>query len=99
MAEKMYRCKKNVAIILNLCKHIPMKRKPQQQTLSVRISEGLRTYLERARETMSSAQGESVSTSDVAKMLLERAKEDRLDDRLELADLLRQPTETLLMIR
>ena len=76
-----------------------MNRKPQQQTLSVRISEGLRTYLERAREAMSSAQGESVSTSDVAKMLLERAKEDRLDDRLELTDLLREPTETLLTIR
>jgi hypothetical protein len=76
-----------------------MDRKPQQQTLSVRISETLREYLERAREVISHTRGESVSTSDVAKMLLERARNDRLDGRLEVADLLGDPTEALLTIR
>jgi len=76
-----------------------MERKPQQQTLSVRISEGLRTYLERAREVVAGARGETVSTSDVAKMLLELAKGDRLDDRLEVAQVMQQPTEALISIR
>jgi hypothetical protein len=75
------------------------KRKPQQHTLSVRISETLRDYLERAREVIASSQGKSVSTSDVAKLLLELAKGERLDDRLEVTELLRHPTETLLGIR
>jgi hypothetical protein len=75
------------------------KRKPQQHTLSVRISETLRDYLERAREVIASSKGASVSTSDVAKMLLELAKGERLDDRLEVTELLRHPTETLLGIR
>src|SRR2546428_768413 len=76
-----------------------MKRKPQQHTLSVRISETLRDYLERAREVISTPKGESVSTSDVAKMLLEMAKGERLEDRLEVTELLRHPTETLLGVR
>jgi hypothetical protein len=74
-------------------------RKPQQQTLSVRISDTLREYLERARDVISQSRGESVSTSDVAKMLLELAKGNRLDDRLEVADLMKQPTQTLLGVR
>lgn len=67
----------------------------QQQTLSLRISDALRTRLERAKELMSSKTGESVTTSDVAKQFLESAREDRL----EVVDLMAQPTETLLQIR
>lgn len=69
-------------------------KKPQQQTLSVRISEGLRARLERAR-TLASKTGETVSTSEIAKQLLESAREDRL----EVVDLLADPTEALLQIR
>jgi hypothetical protein len=75
-----------------------MDRKPQQQTLSIRISDTLREFLERSKEVLSSARGESVSTSDVAKILLESAKEDRLDFRLEVADLQRNPTAPLVAI-
>ena len=67
----------------------------QQQTLSLRISDALRTRLERAKELMSSKTGENVTTSDVAKQFLESAREDRL----EVVDLLAQPTETLLQVR
>lgn len=69
--------------------------KPQQQTLSVRISEALRQRLERAKQLMSSKTGESVSTSEIAKQLLESAREERI----EVVDLLAAPTETLLQIR
>src|SRR5215467_10750586 len=69
--------------------------KPQQQTLSVRISEALRQRLERAKQLMSSKTGESVSTSEIAKQLLESAREDRL----EVVDLLSEPTKALLEIR
>jgi hypothetical protein len=69
--------------------------KPQQQTLSVRISEALRQRLERAKQLMSSKTGESVSTSEIAKQLLESAREERL----EVVDLMAEPTETLLQIR
>lgn len=69
--------------------------KPQQQTLSVRISEALRQRLERAKQLMSSKTGESVSTSEIAKQLLESAREDRF----EVADLMAEPTEALLQIR
>jgi hypothetical protein len=74
-------------------------RKVQQQTLSIRISESLREFLERSKNVISAARGESVSTSDVAKILLESAKDDRLDDRLEVAELQQHPTETLCAIR
>jgi len=67
----------------------------QQQTLSVRISEALRQRLERAKKLMSSRTGESVSTSEVAKQLLESAREDRL----EVVDLLSEPTKALQEIR
>jgi hypothetical protein len=76
-----------------------MERKPQQQTLSIRISESLREFLERSKQVISSGRGESVSLSDVAKSLLESAKEDRLDFRLEVADLQKSPTEALCAIR
>ena len=65
-----------------------MERKPQQQTLSIRITDTLRDFLERSRHVLSLGRGESVSTSDVAKILLESAKDDRLDSRLEVAELL-----------
>jgi len=69
--------------------------KPQQQTLSVRISEALRQRLERARKLMASTTGESVSTSEIAKQLLESAREDRL----EVVELLSEPTKSLVEIR
>ena len=43
--------------------------------------------------------GEAVSISDVAKTLLESTKDDRLDFRLEAAELLRSSTESLCRIR
>jgi hypothetical protein len=76
-----------------------VERKPQQQTLSIRVSDKLRDFLERSRQVLSSGRGESVSTSDVAKILLESAKEDRLDFRLEVAELQEHPTESLVGIR
>src|ERR1035438_887270 len=76
-----------------------MERKPQQQTLSIRISDTLREFLERSKHVLSSGRGEPVSTSDVAKILLESAKDDRLDYRLEVADLQQSATESLWAIR
>jgi hypothetical protein len=76
-----------------------MERKPQQQTLSIRISETLREFLERYKSVLSTSRGETVSTSDAAKILLESAKDDRLDFRLEVADLQREPTASLSAIR
>jgi len=67
----------------------------QQQTLSVRISEALRQRLERAKQLVASMTGEHVSTSEIAKQLLESAREDRL----EVVDLMAEPTKTLLEIR
>lgn len=72
-----------------------MAEKPQQQTLSVRISDTLRRRLERARQLSASKSGEPVSTSEIAKQLLESAR----DDRLEVVELLSAPTDTLLRIR
>src|SRR3989441_5196956 len=80
----------------------PMPEKPQKpekptqgQTLSLRISDALFARLERAKQLMSSKKGDSVSTSEVAKQLLESAREDRF----EVADLMAKPTDTLLEIR
>jgi hypothetical protein len=75
------------------------ERKPQQHTLSVRISEALQEYLERACGALSNGRGTPVSVSKVAKMLLEQARRDPLDDRLEVAELLGNPTEAMLGIR
>ena len=69
--------------------------KPQQQVLSVRISEALRQRLERAKQLVAAKTGESVSTSEIAKQLLESAREDRL----EVVDLMAEPTKALLEIR
>lgn len=74
----------------------PLTDKPQQQqTLSIRISEAIRQRLERAKELVASKTGETVSTSEIAKQLLESAREDRL----EVVDLLSEPTKALLEIR
>jgi hypothetical protein len=76
-----------------------VERKPQQQTLSIRISDTLREFLEAAKHVISNGRNESVSTSDVAKILLESAKDERLDFRLEVADLQQAPTESLVALR
>ena len=73
----------------------PPEKPQQQQTLSVRISKALRTRLEQARKRVSARTGESVSTSEIAKQLLESAREDRL----EVVDMLVNPTEALTQIR
>jgi hypothetical protein len=67
----------------------------QGQTLSLRISDALYARLERVKQLMSSKKGDSVSTSEVAKQLLESAREDRF----EAADLMAEPAEALLQIR
>jgi len=67
----------------------------QGQTLSLRISDALHRRLERAKRLLSSKTGETVTTSEVAKQLLESAREDRF----EVADLMENPTEALLQIR
>jgi hypothetical protein len=68
---------------------------PQSETLSLRISESLRRRLERIRELVSRTKGETVSTSEIAKRLLESAREDRL----EVAELLMNSTKALVEIR
>ena len=70
-------------------------KKPQQQTLSVRIDDTLRCRLERARQLSASKTGAAVSISEIAKRFLESAR----DDRLEVVDLLADPTGSLLQIR
>jgi hypothetical protein len=71
----------------------PMDRKPQQQTLSIRISDSLREFLERSKKVIAAGRTDFVSTSDVAKILLESAKDDGLDSRLEVAELGGDPKE------
>jgi hypothetical protein len=68
---------------------------PQQPVISIRISDELRTRLDRLREIMTAKTGQNISTSEAAKQLLESAR----DDRLEFVNLLLQPTESLLNIR
>ena len=58
---------------------------PQQPVISIRISEALRLRLETLRKIMFLKSGQTVSTSEAAKQLLESAR----DDRLELVDLLK----------
>jgi hypothetical protein len=67
----------------------------QQPVISIRISEALRSRLETLRKIMALKSGQTVSTSEAAKQLLESAR----DDRLELVDLLAEPTDSLLRIR
>src|SRR5215471_18173779 len=73
--------------------------KPQQQTLSIRVSESLREFLELSRQVIANGRGDAMSISDIAKLLLESAKEDRLDFRLEVAELQQSPTLALGQIR
>src|SRR5260370_37303264 len=67
----------------------------QQQTRSARISEALRTRLEQARLLVSKRTGESVWTSEIAKQLLESARENRL----AVVDMLVNPTHPRVQIR
>jgi hypothetical protein len=66
-----------------------------QPVISIRISEELRERLEKLKQMMALKSGESVSTSEAAKQLLESAK----DDRIEVVGLLLQPMESLLRVR
>ena len=66
-----------------------METAQQNQTLSLRISEALRQRLEQIRKLTALRKGESVSTSEIAKQLLETAREDRF----EVVELLGRPTE------
>ena len=68
---------------------------PQQPVISIRISEALRYRLEHLRKILSLKSGESISTSEVAKQLLESAR----DDRLEFVKLIAEPIKSLLNIR
>jgi hypothetical protein len=68
---------------------------PQQPVISIRISDALRSRLDKLREIMALKSGGPVSTSEAAKQLLESAR----DDRLELVNLLMEPTDSLLRIR
>ena len=63
--------------------------------ISIRISDALRLRLETLRKIISLKSGQNVSTSEAAKQLLESAR----DDRLELVNLLSEPTDSLLRIR
>jgi hypothetical protein len=67
----------------------------QQPVISIRISDEMRSRLETLKEVIAVKSGESVSTSEAAKQLLETAKEERL----ELVNLLAEPTDSLLRIR
>ena len=71
----------------------------QQQTVSIRVSNSLREFLERSKDVIARDRGESVSISDVARILLESARNDRLDSRFEVADLQQDPTHALWAIR
>lgn len=68
---------------------------PQQQVLSIRVTEALRYRLEHLKKMHFLKTGESVSTSEVAKQLLESAR----DDRLEFVKLMAEPMKSLLNAR
>ena len=68
---------------------------PQQPVISIRISEALRSRLERLKELLSKKSGDNITTSEVAKQLLESAREDRL----EVAELLADGTNALAVAR
>ncbi len=67
----------------------------QQQVLSIRVTEALRYRLEHLKKVHFLKTGESMSTSEVAKQLLESAE----DDRLEFVKLLADPMKSLLNAR
>jgi len=64
---------------------------PQQQVISIRVSEDLRLRLEILRQLVSHHSGQTITTSEAARQLLESAQ----GKRLELANLLTAPTENL----
>jgi hypothetical protein len=68
---------------------------PQQQVLSIRVTEALRYRLEHLKKMHFLKTGESLSTSEVAKQLLETAR----DDRLEFVKLMAEPMKSLLNAR
>jgi len=68
---------------------------PQQPVISIRVSDALRSRLEQLRKALSKRSGENVTTSEVAKQLLESAREDRL----EVAELLTNATVALAAAR
>src|SRR5579872_1091641 len=74
-------------------------RTAQQQTVSIRVSSSLREFLERSKDVIARDRGESVSISDVARILLESARNDLMDSRFEVADLQQGPTNALCAIR
>lgn len=67
----------------------------QTQTLSLRVSETLRKRLEDIRKLTALRKGESITTSEIAKQLLESAR----GDRFETVELLSKPLEAVLEIR
>jgi len=68
---------------------------PQQQVLSIRVTEALRYRLEHLKRVHLAKTGESLSTSEVARLLLESAR----DDRLEFVKLAAEPMKSLLNAR
>lgn len=68
---------------------------PQQQVLSIRVNEALRYRLEHLKRVHLSKTGESLSTSEIARLLLESAR----DDRLEFVKLMAEPMKSLLNAR
>ncbi|HEX4037752.1 MAG TPA: hypothetical protein VHX37_06815 [Acidobacteriaceae bacterium] len=68
---------------------------PQQQVLSIRVNEALRYRLEHLKRVHLAKTGESLSTSEVARLLLESAR----DDRLEFVKLAAEPMKSLLNAR
>lgn len=69
--------------------------KPQQQTLSVRISDAMRRRLESARHLLAKETAAPLSISEVANRFLETAQ----DNNFEASELFSRPTETLLGVR
>jgi hypothetical protein len=85
-----------ICIVIDVKGHMAEKAAiAQQPVISIRVSDALRSRLERLKEIMALKTGQPVSTSDAAKQLLESAR----DDRLELVNLLNEPTDSLLKIR
>lgn len=68
---------------------------PQQQVLSIRVNEALRYRLEHLKRMHLAKTGESLSTSEIARLLLESAR----DDRLEFVKLMAEPMKSLLNAR
>jgi hypothetical protein len=76
-----------------------MQHKPQKRTLSIRVSDELREFLDRLALVLSRPGGPYRSTSDVANMLLESAQHDDPKLVFEIADLRQSPSVSLLAIR